>query len=354
MFDFPKKYGNNIFVAVNFEQYRQSPEQVKGTIVEQAQARLERGLQGLRGGVGADWVELPFFFNDVYLLRQTGVLAFHPEWMRPMQQLAAHPRVRTEFLNTLKAQDAALDSQEVLASLVVGATFDYHLEGPFRAVFNTLSYKHNQLIEAEKQREAQRKAQEKAAAQEARRRAKSWEPPKSNVGKSPEWVAAQEKIAGLWAAISTTLPQGIERETEAADLAYFSAGFGLLKQEFLNAPATNRMANRAMLEYLIPQIWRQPRMVRPFFQQLENEWKGRVAPTSLEELGVLPKVLFIPPGPGRVPKSQIRKIHDSYQHAMHPDVANLLDVNKDLQPHIDVIHAAVNNNWDQVRPLGSK
>lgn len=380
VFDFHLKSGNNIAVAIDYERFRNSPEPVKHSIIQQTRERVEGSLR-----LDPKLVETDRFFRDIYMLRRVGIFDSEPDLMVKVQQMAADPKIRGDYVNILKNQDTARESEEVLATLQVGQAFEYNQEDPFRIVFEKLETKHQQLIvaaaEARRQEEARRRAEEAARRQEeARRRTEEREEARrqaeearrqrqsgggttaawtteSNAGKSAEWVAAQEKIAKLWEERSRTLPQGIDRETQAADIEYFAAGFNLLKDEILGAPH-NSLAVRAMLEYLVPNIWRQPRMVEPFFKRMQARERGNV-PTNLGSVGTLAKGFFIPlplqnltVPPDKEQSKKIRSLFRNFNKAMHADIANNFpDVSKTLQPHVDVIHKAINDSWNPVNKL---
>lgn len=345
-----------MFMAAEYQQYQSSPEAQKANMVNMAANRLdtyvEMGHERFSDG--------PKFFKDVYLLKQAGFFNIHPEKVVGMQRLASYPNVRTEFFNTLKSQDGASQSEEVLASVGVGEVFEYNMDrrnNHFRVLFDGLKDKHTQLItEAEN-----KKTREAAAAAAARRRANAtWGPPETNVGKSPEWIAVQEKVARLWAGKSRTLPQGVARETEAASLDYLRAGFSIIHEQILSDPPKDAVEVRAMVEYLIPKMWAQPRQVEVIFKEHEKAEKGRPKPTNLREVATIPKILFIPEAlknsttpPDKDQSANVRKLHRAYNMAMHPDVGNNPNVNASLKPQVDKIIKEVNRGWRTVRPLVS-
>lgn len=378
-------------MAVDYERYRRTPDPEKRSILNETIGRVEAAFD-----LGSAMANTDRFFRDVYLLSRTGSFDPNPDLLVRVQRLAADPKIRGDYVSILKNQDTAGESEEVLATLQVGQAFEYNQEDPFRIVFEKLAIKHEQLIaetearrqeearqraeearrrteEARRQREEARRQEETRRQEEARRRAGEAEEARrqrqsgggttaawtteSNAGKSAEWVAAQEKIAKLWEERSRTLPQGIDRETQAADIEYFAAGFNLLKDEILGAPH-NSLAVRAMLEYLVPNIWRQPRMVEPFFKRMQARERGNV-PTNLGSVGTLAKGFFIPlplqnltVPPDKEQSKKIRSLFRNFNKAMHADIANNFpDVSKTLQPHVDVIHKAINDSWNPVNKL---
>lgn len=352
-------------MAAEYQQYQSSPEAQQANMVNMAANRLDTYV-----AMGhKSFVDGPKFFKDVYLLRQAGFFGIHPEKVGDVQRLASYPNVRTEFFNTLRAQDGAGESDEVLASVAVGEVFEYNLDrgnNHFRVLFDALKDKHSQLI---KDAENKKKAEEAAAA-EARRKAKlEWSPELLvvNTGKSQEWMDTQASVAVRWEQIRKTLPQGVDRETPEAAVAYFRAGFSLLGEYMLGAgsPSTdNGLYYRAALEYLIPQTWLQPKLVKSKLdkwvkgEDLDAADIGNRRPTNLKGLNVVPRTLFITPSlqgltvkPSVDQKRQIDTLHRAYQFALHPDISNRPDVNPALTPHIETIHKVVNNGWKQVGPL---
>ena len=307
-------------MAMNYAEYQRASAPEQASVVNQAQERIEGSLR-----LGPKLVDAERFFKDIYLLGRVGFLDTHPSMLTHIQQMGVHPKVRGEFVKILQAQDTVGDSKEVLAALVVGRTFDYHRELPFQTVFEKLAVKHEQLIaEAEVRRQAEEARRQ--AETEARRQARNnWPPPESNTGKSPEWRQAQEKIARLWENAKQRLPQGIERETQDADIAYFQTGFNLIKKEI--SAGAKPLTVRAMIEYLIPQVWRRPRMVEAFFRRYEQQQSRRPQPTSLSALDVAQKGLFIPlslqgqVGPADKPQSKnIRTVFRGLTKAIHHHV----------------------------------
>lgn len=366
-------------MAMNYEQYQRSSAPEQNSLVNQAQGRIENSLR-----LSPELINAGSFFRDVYLLGSVGSLEYKPGMYARIRNMGRHERIRGEFVQILRVQDTVGDSKEVLATLDAGRRLGYDTEPPkppfqkvFQTVFEKLAAKHEQLIaeaelkrrqeELRRQAEARRQAEEarrqreaeaarNKAEAEARRQARNnWPPPESNAGKSPDWVAAQEKIARLWETARQRLPQGIERETQEADIAYFQAGFGLLKEEM--STGAKPLIVRAMLEYLIPQIWRQPRLVENFLKGLEAEQRGRRKPTTLKELVALPKGLFIPlalhnqdSAANKEQSVRIRSGFRTLSKALHTDISNNSpDVNKNLLSYIDLIHKAVNNAWPQVQ-----
>lgn len=361
-------------MAVDYEQYRKSPVFGQQTILNQAQERLEASLQS-----GPNLVNTERFFRDVYLLKKTGFFDSEPKLEMKAQQIAADPKIRGEYVNRLKNQDNASESKEVLATLDIGRTFEYHHEEPFRIVIEKLEVKHNQLLaeaEARQRADAARRAEERRRAEEARkaeeakrkaeteakRRAKHTWPPESNTGKSPEWIQAQEKIAKLWEQKSQTLPQGLNRETPAADITYFETGFNLLKNEILSASPPGGLRLRAMIEYLIPRIWRQPGILERFIKQMTPP-PNAARPINLASLDTLSKAFYIPLSLQELTQplnkkqsKQIDSVYRAFTKSMHPDVAKWPDMNENLQNYVTTIYKSFTSNWDPVRELvvGSK
>lgn len=362
-------------MAVDYEQYRKSPLAEQQAILNQVRGRLETSLQ-----LNPNLVNTDRFFRDVYLLNRTGF--FGLELKTKTQQKAADPKIRGEYVNRLKNQDATSDSEEVLATLAAGRIFEYHREEPFRIVFEKLEAKHEQLIaEEERQRaearrrteerrkaeetrraEEKRRAEEARKAEETRRKSKTTWPPESNTGKSPEWIQAQEKIAKLWEQKSQTLPQGLSRETPAADIAYFETGFNLLKNEISSASPPGGLRLRAMIEYLIPRIWRQPGILERFIKQMTPP-PNAARPINLAGLDTLSKAFYIPLSLQELTQplnkkqsKQIDSVYRAFTKSMHPDVAKWPDMNENLQNYVTTIYKSFTSNWDRVRELvvGSK
>lgn len=339
-------------MAVDYEQYRSSSATEQQRIVNEAQGRLDTHLQ-----LGPKLVDTNRFFSDVYLLKQTGFFILEPELEIKTQRMAADPKIRGEYVNRLKNQDTVSNSKEVLATLETGRTFGYHQEGPFKVVFDKLETKHAQLIAEEEERqraEEARKAEEARRKEEAaaKRKAKSTWPPESNTGKSSEWVQAQEKIARLWEEKNRHLPQGLNRETEAADIAYFEAGFNLLKNEILTS-APMAMELRAMLEYLIPRMWRQPVILERFIKKMTP--RKPTKPANLAGLDTLSKAFYIPAPlqgltqhPNKEQSKQINTVFRSFTKSMHPDVAVWPDTSENLKEYVDTIYKSFTSCWSPV------
>lgn len=353
-------------MAVDYEQWQKAPGPEQAIQAQEARARLDSALAS-----GASKVtDVSRLVKDVYLLDKVGGHFDDPTLLQQTKVLAGHPRIFTGVLDVLRHQDTEGDSVEVLASLHVARKVDYDQTDPrgdgsfpLRVVFDTLDTKHVALIEeAEKQR--------KAAEAEARRKARTEWPAELltvNTGKSQEWMNTQQMVADRWEAISRTLPQGVARETPEAAVAYFKAGIGLLGEYMLAAgtPSTNNaLYYRAALEYLIPQTWLQPRLVKTTLEKwakgvdLQGNDIGSSKPTDLKGVNVVAKTFFVTPSlhnlttkPNEDQKRQINSLHRAYQFALHPDVANRSDVNPALTPHIETVHKAVNSAWRQMAPL---
>lgn len=347
-------------MAVDYEQWQKAPQPEKESRVLQARARLDDNLKLNAGSIP----DLPGFFRDTYLLDKTGYFNYEaPELLDRIRRAAGDPRVIKGFLDNLRTQDTAASSFEVLASLHVARRVDYDQTANLKQVFDTLETKHVALLE---QAERQRQAEEA----EARRRARLEWPPELltvNTGKSQEWVDTQQSVATRWEQIRRTLPQGVDRETPEAAVAYFKAGFGLLGEYILGAgtPSTdNSLYYRAALEYLIPQIWLQPKLVDSKLKKwakgedLESEDIGSRRPTNLKGLNVIAKTLFVTPSlrnlttpPNEDQKRQVNSLYRAYQFALHPDVSNRSDINPALKPHTEAIHKAINEAWKPTLPL---
>lgn len=332
-------------MAVDYEQYQRTSEVNKSEMTNAALLRIRECLR-LGPKQAAD---LSRFFKDIYLLEKTSPLGYTLEIHRKTQEFAAHPIVRQEFVSVLRHQDISVDSREVLATLQVGEMFDYGKESPFRIVFDKLQEKHTRLIA-----EAERKRREEA---EARRQARSgWPPRESNIGKSVEWVQIQERTAQLWEQRKQTLPQGIERERDSADLEYVSAGFDIIKNEVINGSATESFHVRAMLEYLIPEMWRKPAHVKGQLKSLEDGFRPGSGKKLLRDLPLIQKILFVPSAlhnlstiADQEQRGKIVKMYRLYNQALHPDLGNGKDTSTNLLPYVAIIHRTVNNTWDKGR-----
>lgn len=373
MFDFPKKNSNNKFMSVNYERYRQSSQGEQDVIRLEAQSRVKNDLK-----LGAQkMIDFTRFFRDVYLLDRTHFFGTDPTQKKELsqiRQLAADPKVRTAFINTLRTQDQIGDSKEVLATLDAGWVFGYTEETSFKILSTKLRERHEYLVreaeriraseEARKQaeKEAERQKTETQRQQQARANSNTWQP-ESNVDKSKEWKDAQEKTAGLWEIIKRReLPAVIVSEEDRK--AYVTAGFELIKQVILGDPTPNRLSIRAMVEYLMPKMWREPRMVGDYFELMKDERGNNPTAANCSEVSELGKVLIIPRSMQnltrpliRAEQKKLRKVHGLLSQSIHSDSQNDSDIarnaSKDsgFSKHLHNIQVGINLSWEEIKPL---
>lgn len=385
-------------MAVDYEQWQKAGGwEAKQSIVLEAKNRLADSVKA-----GSSITDIPRFTHDTYLLDQTGYLTHvEPDLLQRARVAAGDPRVIRGFLDNLRTQDTTASSLEVLASIHVARRVDYDQTANLKQVFDTLEIKHVALLEeaerlrqeekarvaaeeAARQREQAR--QQKQAEAEAKKQAETvWFAREPLTGKSPEWVDAQTHIERVWHEKSRNLPKGRARNSRTADMQYLVAGFDLLHEEILRG-GIDSVRLRAMIEWLIPEIWRQPILVLEDLIEMEQvlnnkrkpyekavraheeavrqaQQKGEPEPPApatpplshLKDLPPIQKILLVPASLRKQDatanpdqKWQVRSIYATYNKALHQDIKkDHPDIDKRLLPHTDQLHKSINKAWNR-------
>lgn len=384
-------------MAMNYREWEAATQPVKEAKVLEAKDRLEDDLRQDPNSM----TDLPRFFQDTYLLAETNYFDYeNPDLLKRVQARASAPPVFKGFLDNVKAQDIAAESAEVLASLKVATRLDYDKTPGVGSVLATLYTRHTELLAAaerqaaqEAQRQQQEQARQQREAERERRRQEAEEKRKAEttwfareplVGKSPEWADAVTYTERLWHAKTTGLPKGPARNSRTADMQYLVAGFNLLHEEILRG-GMDSLRLRAMVEYLIPEIWRQPILVTEDLKEMEKVLNNKRKPyeqaareheeavrqakangtpeppdpgswtPSLKDLTPVQKMLLVPArlrdqnvkaNPDQ--KKEITSIFRAFNKAVHQDIKkDHPDIDQRLLPFVGKLHTSVNVAWNK-------
>lgn len=173
--------------------------------------------------------------------------------------------------------------------------------------------------------------------------------------KNPEWVTGQQEFEKRWQAakskLSTIRPGDTGNEPEYI-LDRFKAATGIIQEVSLGSAigiSTLAMRVRAGLEYLIPQIWPDNRVLKRFFDPNFNAGYLLYA-ESLARIVYLPENYrnlssFTPDQ-----KRDIRRIRRILIYALHPDTAKV-DADKNLQESVDDLLKRFNPAWSYIENL---
>lgn len=173
--------------------------------------------------------------------------------------------------------------------------------------------------------------------------------------KNPEWITGQQEFEKRWQAAKSKLlpiqPGETGNEPEHI-LDRFKATIGIIQEVSLGSAigiSTMAMRVRAGLEYLIPQIWPDNRILKRFFDPNFNAGYLLYA-ESLARIVYLPENYrnlssFTPDQ-----KRDIRRIRRILIYALHPDTAKV-DADKNLQESVDDLLKRFNPAWSYIENL---
>lgn len=172
--------------------------------------------------------------------------------------------------------------------------------------------------------------------------------------KNPEWIMGQQEFEKGWqdakSKLSPVRPGDTGNEPEYI-LDRFKVGMGIVHEVSLNS-RTNvplmAVRVRAGIEYLIPQIWPDNRVLKRFFDPSFNA--GYLNSEDLAKIVYLSENSRILTTFSNQQKQDIRRIRRILMFALHPDTAKA-DADKNLQESIDDLLKRFNPAWSYIENL---
>lgn len=172
--------------------------------------------------------------------------------------------------------------------------------------------------------------------------------------KNPEWITGQQEFEKRWQDVKRNLsplrPGDSGNEPEYI-LDRFKASMGIVHEvslgNWIRVPLM-AMRVRAGIEYLIPKIWPDNRILKRFFDPNFNA--GFLTAESLARMIYLPEGYRNLSSFTNDQRRDIQRIHRIFVHALHPDTARA-DSDKNLQGSVDDLLKTFNPAWSYVESL---
>ncbi len=172
--------------------------------------------------------------------------------------------------------------------------------------------------------------------------------------KNPEWVTGQQEFERRWQAAKSKLlpiqPGETGNEPEHI-LDRFKAGMGIVHEVSLNSRISVPLMAvrvRAGIEYLIPQVWPENRILKRFFDPGFNA--GFLTNEDLAKILYLPEQYRSLSNFTDQQRRNIRRIRRILMFALHPDTAKV-DTDKNLQESVDDLLKKFNPAWSYIDNL---
>lgn len=172
--------------------------------------------------------------------------------------------------------------------------------------------------------------------------------------KNPEWIIGQQEFEKRWQAAKsnfTTLRSGDTGNEPEYILERFKAAMGVMHEVSLNSTLRvplMAMRVRAGIEYLIPQVWLDNRMLKRFFDPGFNA--GFLTNEDLAKILYLPEQYRSLSNFTDQQRRGIRRIRRILMFALHPDTAKV-DADKNLQESVDDLLKKFNPSWSYIDRL---